>query len=118
MEPIAVNPGKKFAIIGFVFSFFSVLSIAGLVLSILALLKSKKASFKNGLAVAGIIVSSVNIVFVTPFFFLFVFVGYSGIANTANAHTACSEQANVGMVTVGGDMYDCDPFGRMVMTAN
>jgi len=118
MQSTEMNPGKKFAVIGFILSFFSLFSVAGLIVSILALLQSKKAGYKNNLAVAAVILSSVNIVFVTPFVVVFALVAFTGLANTSQAHTMCTQQANVGMVTVGGDMYNCDPFGRMLMTAN
>jgi uncharacterized membrane protein len=58
--PVAENPGKTLGIVGFVLAF--VVNVAGLVVSILALNKSKKAGYKNGLALAGIIISIVSIV--------------------------------------------------------
>ncbi len=119
--PVAgdANPGKKFAVIGFVLSFFSILSVVGLVLSIMALVKSKKAGFKNGLGVAGVVLSAVNIVFVTPFVLVMIFASYIGISDVANAHAACANQSNTGMVTTSsGVMYNCNPFGTMPTTAN
>ena len=62
VEPVAVNPGKTFGIVGLVLAFFFVLDIVGLILSIVGLNKSKKAGLKNGPALAGIIVSIVTIV--------------------------------------------------------
>lgn len=63
----AVNPGKTLGIVGLILGIvgFVVLflgSIAGLIVSILGLNKSKKAGQKNGLAVAGIIVSIVALI--------------------------------------------------------
>lgn len=58
--PVAENPGKTLGIVGLVLAF--VANIVGLIVSIIALNKSKKAGFKNGPALAGIIISIVSIV--------------------------------------------------------
>ncbi|MEY2848970.1 MAG: hypothetical protein RI885_1635 [Actinomycetota bacterium] len=63
----AVNPGRTLGIVGLVLGivgfFVAFLApIAGLIVSILGLNKSKKAGHKNGLAVAGIIVSIVALI--------------------------------------------------------
>lgn len=52
--PPAEDPGKTLGIIGLVLSFFT--AIIGLIVSIVALRKSKKAGFKNTPALVGIIV--------------------------------------------------------------
>ncbi|MBD8079005.1 DUF4190 domain-containing protein [Cellulosimicrobium arenosum] len=56
------DPGRTMGIVGLVLSFLGCLSIVGLILSIVALRKSKKAGYKNNLALAGIIVGSVVLV--------------------------------------------------------
>lgn len=53
--PVA-NPGKGVGIAGFVLAFLGPLSIVGIILSIVGLVKSRGAGQKNGLALAGIIV--------------------------------------------------------------
>ena len=63
-SPAPVNPGKTLGIVGLVLGVvgFVVLflgPIAGLIVSIIGLTKSKKAGQKNGFALAGIIVSAV-----------------------------------------------------------
>ena len=58
----AENPGKTMGIVGFVLSFLGCLSIVGIILSIVALNKSKKAGYSNGLALAGIIVGALVLV--------------------------------------------------------
>ncbi len=58
----AQDPGKTMGIVGLVLSFLGCLSIVGLILSIIALNKSKKAGYKNGVALAGIIVGAVVLV--------------------------------------------------------
>ncbi|MCW4385855.1 hypothetical protein OH146_08720 [Salinibacterium sp. SYSU T00001] len=58
--PTAENPGKTLGIVGFILAFF--VNIAGLIVSIIALVKSKKAGHGNGFAIAGIIVSILSII--------------------------------------------------------
>jgi len=55
-----VNPGKTLGIVGLVLAF--VANIVGLIVSIVALRKSKKAGFKNTPAVAGIVISIISII--------------------------------------------------------
>jgi Ca2+/H+ antiporter len=54
------NPGKVLGIVGLILAFF--VNLVGLIVSIVALRKSKAAGHKNGFAVAGIIVSILSIV--------------------------------------------------------
>ena len=75
------NPGKNLGVVGFVFAF--VLNIVGLIISIIALNKSKKAGHKNGLALAGIIISSISIVFWSIIGVLAGLVAYNAITNIA-----------------------------------
>lgn len=56
------NPGRTMGIVGLVLSFLGCLSIVGIILSIVALNKSKKAGYGNGVAVAGIIVGAVVLI--------------------------------------------------------
>lgn len=58
----AENPGKGLAIVGLVLSFLPFLQLVGLIVSIIAKGKSKKAGFKNGFATAGIIISILGLV--------------------------------------------------------
>ncbi|UCR90644.1 DUF4190 domain-containing protein [Mycetocola spongiae] len=55
-------PGKTLGIVGFILAFLGPLSLVGLVLSIVALMQSKRAQVSNGLAVAGIVVASIVLV--------------------------------------------------------
>lgn len=55
-----VNPGHGMGVAGLVCAFLA--PLVGLILSIVAMMKSKKAGMSNGLALAGIIVSSINMV--------------------------------------------------------
>lgn len=55
----AAKSGNALAILGFVFAFLFPLTIAGLICSILGFVKAKKGASLGGLALAGIIISSV-----------------------------------------------------------
>lgn len=75
--PSAVDPGKTLGLAGFIVSLlsafinvftFGIPAIIALVLSILGLNKSKKAGHKNGLALAGVIISAIVIVLTLVFF--------------------------------------------------
>jgi hypothetical protein len=57
----AVNPGKTLGIVGFVLSLLQ-FNVISLVISIIGLVKSKKAGLGNGFAVAGIIISILSII--------------------------------------------------------
>lgn len=61
-QPPVENPGKTMGIVGLVLGFLGPLSLVGLILSIIGLRKSKKVGQSNGIAVAGIIVSSLVLV--------------------------------------------------------
>jgi hypothetical protein len=104
--PADVNPGKTLGIVGFILAFL--VALAGLIVSIIALSKSKKAGFKNGLALAGVIIAAANIVLSTiGFIALVTLAAYSGVTTHAYVEKACSDQGNPQMVTYNGDMYDC-----------
>jgi len=67
----AVNPGKTLGIVGLVLSILG-FNVIALVISIVGKVKSKKAGFGNGFAVAGIIISILSII---GFIILFVVLG-------------------------------------------
>lgn len=56
--PTGVNPGKTLGLVGLILAF--PLQLIGLIVSIVALRKSKKAGFKNPAAIWGIIVGLVG----------------------------------------------------------
>lgn len=101
--PEAENPGKVLGIIGFILAFF--LPPVGLILSIVGFVKSKKAGFKNGLALAGIILNSVFLVLGTLFLVLVTMAAYSGIQERANSQTAANNALNVVKMA---EMYSMD----------
>jgi hypothetical protein len=78
------DPGKELAIIGIVLSFF--LNIAGLIVSIVARKRSKKAGYPTTLATVGIVLNSVSLavsIIMIPLLFLLIIVGYGGIQERA-----------------------------------
>jgi hypothetical protein len=59
-SPMGVDPGKGMGVASLILAFF--IPLVGLILGIIAKGKSKKAGFKNSLALAGIIISIVGMV--------------------------------------------------------
>ena len=60
-QPAAEDPGKTLGIVGLILSFFT--ALIGLIVSAVALNKSKKAGFKNTPALIGIIIGAIGTVF-------------------------------------------------------
>jgi hypothetical protein len=60
-QPVAEDPGKTLGIVGLILSFFT--ALIGLIVSAIALNKSKKAGFKNTPALVGIIIGAIGTVF-------------------------------------------------------
>lgn len=98
------DPGKTMGIVGLVLSFLGCLSIVGLILSIVAFNKSKKAGYKNGLALAGIIVGA--IVLVLTIIGSIVFFSTVG-AVTQEVLDACSGVPSGTVVEVRGETVTC-----------
>ncbi|MGO4103132.1 DUF4190 domain-containing protein [Leifsonia sp. YAF41] len=57
------RPGRTLGIVGFVLSFVGFIDVAGLIICIVAMVKSKRAGQRNGFALAGIIISIAGILF-------------------------------------------------------
>jgi len=95
-------PGKTLGIVGLILSciFFVPLSVlVGLILSIVALVQSRKAGVKNGPAVAGIIISAVLIV-------IGIIVGVIIGVSVASIVGTCAE-LGPGVHEVGGVTFTC-----------
>jgi hypothetical protein len=69
-------PGKTMGIVGFVLSLLGPLTVAGLIVSIIGMVQSKRANAKNGFALAGIIIGAVG----TVLLILFTIITIAGIA--------------------------------------
>ncbi|MHA6669779.1 DUF4190 domain-containing protein [Homoserinimonas sp. A447] len=100
--PVAENPGKTLGIVGLVLAFIA--NIVGLIVSIIALNKSKKAGYKNGLALAGIIVASVSIVISIIAVIAIVSLGAAGFNAIAEA---CAGYASGEVLTDGTTTITC-----------
>jgi len=98
------DPGKTMGIVGLVLSFLGCLSIVGLILSIVALNKSKKAGYKNGVALAGIIVGAVVLVLTIVGSILF-FTVFGQL--TQEVLDACSGVPSGTVVEVYGEPVTC-----------
>ena len=65
----AINPGKTFGIISLITSIIGI-GLAGVIFGILGLIKSKKAGFKNPLALVGLILGAIGVVLFPIVFFV------------------------------------------------
>lgn len=93
----AVDPGRTLGIVGLVLSI--VTSLPGLIVSIIALRKSKKAGFNNVMAKVGIVIGAVF----TVLWLSLSTVGVLGIVHLAHE---CSD-LGPGVHQVGGTTYTC-----------
>jgi hypothetical protein len=98
-------PGKTLGIVALVVAIF--FNVIGLILGIVALVQSRKAGYKNGWAVAAIIVGAVLTVLGIIITFLIVggLLAAGGLAN--DAVQACEAAGYTGTVTVQGVEVDC-----------
>ncbi|MGJ4844139.1 DUF4190 domain-containing protein [Leifsonia sp. Le1] len=106
--PRPLDPGRGLGIAGFVLSFFFLLNIVGLVLSIVGLVQSRRAGNRNGLAVAGIIIAAVGIA-VTGLIVALVVPAFVDAAQT------CARLGD-GVHVVGNATYTCTPTSFYVST--
>lgn len=103
-NPNASVPGKTLGIVAFVLALVPVgLQFVGLILGIVALVQSKKAGHKNGLALAAIIISSILLVLTI----VGIIVLFSIFGNAANEiYQACVVEG-ADTVTVWGQTQPC-----------
>lgn len=99
--PAPTVPGRTLGIVGFALSFFALLNIAGLILSIVALVKSKRAGVGNGFAVAGIVIAGAGIAFTLLILALIV-------PPLVDAAQMCAQLGD-GVHEVGPTTYTCTP---------
>jgi hypothetical protein len=100
-SPRPADPGRVLGIVGFVLSFFLVIDIAGLILSIIATVKSRRAGRTNGFAIAGIVISLCGILLVG---------GLTAVTvpTLVNAAQTCQRLGD-GVHQVGNATYTCTP---------
>ncbi|MET0694014.1 MAG: DUF4190 domain-containing protein [Propionibacteriaceae bacterium] len=95
--PVAQDPAKTLGVVGLVLSIFA--NVIGLVISIVAYRKSRKAGFKNGVAIAGIVIGLLTTIG------LLVGGVVAGVAAKSLVDT-CSELGS-GTHVVNGVTYTC-----------
>lgn len=99
--PAPTNPHKTLSIVGFILSFFFLLNFAGLVVSIVAMVKSRRAGFGNGFALAGIIIGGLGVL-------LTLAVLAMAIPALIDGASTCAELGN-GTHVIGDRVYTCTP---------
>lgn len=95
------DPYRSFGIIGFVLAFFAVLNIAGLIISIIALVRSKRAGYRNRFALAGVVIAGLGVLTTLV---IVAFVGSTLI----DAAQTCARLGD-GVHLVGTATYTCAP---------
>jgi hypothetical protein len=93
----AEDPGKTLGIVGLILSFFT--ALIGLIVSAIALSKSKKAGFKNTPALVGVIIGAIGTV-------IAIILIISTIALAGAAANKCAE-LGPGTHQEGGVTYTC-----------
>ncbi|MCJ1703746.1 TMEM43 family protein [Rathayibacter sp. VKM Ac-2926] len=86
-------------IVGFVLAFIGFLNVAGLILSLIALIRSRRAGQRNGLALAGVIIAAVGVAFIAVLLVVLVPI-------LVDAAQTCSRLGE-GVHVVGGSTYTC-----------
>lgn len=61
VAPPQKNPAFTLGVVGFALSLIAFLNIAGLIISIVALVRSRRRGFSNGFALAGIIIAGIGV---------------------------------------------------------
>jgi hypothetical protein len=103
-------PGKTLGIVALIVAIF--FNIVGLILGIVALVQSRKAGYKNGWAVAAIIVGAVLFV-IGIIVAIVAFTAFAAAAGFANeVFQACQAVDFSGTVTVQGRDIDCSTITR------
>lgn len=102
------TPGKVMGIVGFILAFVG-LGLIGLILSIIATMKAKKAGIKNRLAFAGIILNAVSMIVTTIIAILFslTLVSFNGVTTKANTSL---NRSNASTVANAADAYYAENY--------
>jgi type II secretory pathway pseudopilin PulG len=103
MSSQSQDPGKVLTIIGFIMAFLP-LQLIGLILSIIGLVQSNKAGRKNGLAIAGIVLNSIGLIFF-PILMAITIISYNGITEKANNK---SRESTASYVQKYSELYSAD----------
>lgn len=95
------DPFHVLGIIGFVLSFLAIVNIAGLTISIIALVRSKRAGFRNRFALAGTVISSIGVI-------ITILVTSFAVSALVGAAQTCARLGD-GVHTIGSSTYTCTP---------
>lgn len=107
-SPIVSDPGRVLGIVGFILSFVFPLDLAGLVICIIAFVKSRRIGRLNGLALAGIIISAAGILFSVAMLAVLA-------PLLINAGQVCAH-LGYGIHVIGNSTYTCTPTSFNVTT--
>jgi len=102
------RPGRTLGIIGFALSFVGFIDVVGLIICIIAMVKSKRADQKNGFALAGMIISIVGILFCGGIIALIA-------PPLIHAGQECARLGD-GTHVIGNSTYTCTPTSFNVYT--
>ena len=97
------DPHFVLGIVGFALSLIAVLNVVGLVLSIVAFVRSKRAGFTNGFALAGLIVGGLGVLFLVVF-------AAVAVPTLVDAAQTCARLGD-GVHELNGATYTCTPNG-------
>jgi NO-binding membrane sensor protein with MHYT domain len=110
LTPAPSIPGRTLGIVGFVFSFVTPFNVAGLVISIVALVKSRRAGHRNGFALAGMIIAIAGL--------LFTGVALANIVPPLIGAVHTCERLGNGVHVIGKSTYTCTPTSISEYTSN
>ena len=100
-QPSAPIPGRTLGIVGFALSFFAFVNLVALVLSIVALVTSKRAGHRNGFAVAGVVIAGVGVALTLLILAMIV-------PTLVDAAQTCARLGD-GVHEIGSSTYTCTP---------
>jgi hypothetical protein len=95
------DPFRVFGIVGFILSLFAILNFAGLVVSIIALIRSKRAGFRNRFALAGVVIAGLGVLVSL----IIVAIAAGALVDAAQT---CARLGD-GVHTIGNATYSCAP---------
>lgn len=95
------DPFRTLGIVGFILSCFVIANFAGLVLSIIATVRSKRAGFRNRFAVAGTVIASVGVITTVA--------GMAFVGSTLVGAAETCARLGVGVHRIGHSTYTCSP---------
>ena len=103
--PPPENPGRTLGIVGFIFALVPFLHLVGLVISIVALVKSQKARMGNGFAIAGIIIGALGTILLA----LMIIAVAAAVPLVGDFMQFCQE-AGPGVQEYMGQPVECPPL--------